>query len=291
MGDLGWESTSSRFSFLRLMFLARIIMMDGNRIVRRVFFWAEKDAERKRKRIHNWVWHSYQLVKRLKLKAHFTRLRDTADGKIQSRLSDSAPTPAALALFKRQAKALKLWRQAVLEAVRRDDTTRFQSDIALPGSKLRTYRLFKSSIALEPYTRLPFLDRRLVAQLRCGAAPLAIETGRWQKPCVPKSQRFCLLCQHDLDENVVEDETHFLINCPSYREARCVLRVRLLLDYGLDLATIPKKDKLKLFLAFPNKLRCVMAFIRQAWRIRHAMMEALEDPSALMGCDLAQRDE
>src|SRR5262249_10634457 len=114
-------------------------------------------------------------------------------------------------------------------------------------SKLRTYRLFKSKIALEPYTQLPFFDRRLVAQLRCGVAPLAIETGRWQRPYVPKSERFCLLCRSQLDNNVVEDEAHFLIDCQSYQDARCVLRVRLLLNHGLDLATIPKKDKLKLF--------------------------------------------
>ena len=89
---------------------------------------------------------------------------------------------------------------------------------------------------------------------------------------MPKRKRFCLLCQHDLNENLVEDEAHFLIDCPSYSEARRILRERLQSTTELEFDLLNRKDKLKLFLVFPHKLWCVMAFIRRAWRIRTAKL-------------------
>ena len=45
---------------------------------------------------------------------------------------------------------------------------------------------------------------------------LAIESGRWTKPTrTPLGERLCYLC------NTLEDECHFVLECPAYNEFRC----------------------------------------------------------------------
>ena len=51
--------------------------------------------------------------------------------------------------------------------------------------------------------------------LRCGNLPLHIETGRFARPKLPVEQRTCFHC---IDS--VEDELHFLIDCPFYDDTR-----------------------------------------------------------------------
>ena len=46
----------------------------------------------------------------------------------------------------------------------------------------------------------------------CSNHPLAIEKGRLRNPKTPREERICVLC----DEQVVEDEDHFLLKCGTY---------------------------------------------------------------------------
>ena len=82
-------------------------------------------------------------------------------------------------------------------------------------SKLRTYALFKTDIGLEPY----LVDikntamRSKVTKFRLSNHHLRIETGRRDK--IPKQERFCPFCPTE-----VEDEHHFLFNCPIFQNLR-----------------------------------------------------------------------
>lgn len=58
--------------------------------------------------------------------------------------------------------------------------------------------------------------RRVLAKFRSCNLPLAIETGRYTRPKTPVLERFCKYC----DQNAVEDETHFLIDCEFYSDLR-----------------------------------------------------------------------
>ena len=85
-----------------------------------------------------------------------------------------------------------------------------------PGrNKLRTYRTFKRDYGTEPYvkTLLPAAQRGALAKLRCGTAPLRIETGRYEG--LPEPQRTCFVCG-----DLVEDERHVLTVCPLYTDIR-----------------------------------------------------------------------
>ena len=85
------------------------------------------------------------------------------------------------------------------------------------GNKLRTYRLYKSDLETELYVKLAIQrdHRRILAMFRCGNLPLHVETGRFARPKLSVEQRTCFHC---IDS--VEDELHFLIDCPFYDDMR-----------------------------------------------------------------------
>ena len=86
-------------------------------------------------------------------------------------------------------------------------------------NKLRTYRLFRNKYCMEPYVEevLNRQHRSALAKFRCAAAPLKIETGRYER--IPHDQR--LLCFNCPDK--VEDEMHVLFECSLYDDLRQVL--------------------------------------------------------------------
>jgi hypothetical protein len=63
---------------------------------------------------------------------------------------------------------------------------------------------------------IPFAYVKQLMRFRTGAHHLAIETGRWTRPKLPRQHRICSKCSH----TVVEDEVHFLFECPAYDRIR-----------------------------------------------------------------------
>ena len=63
-----------------------------------------------------------------------------------------------------------------------------------------------------------FEHRSIIAKLRTSAHKLCIETGRFngRNQYVPPQLRTCSRC----DKMVTEDEMHFMIDCPRYRDLR-----------------------------------------------------------------------
>ena len=54
-----------------------------------------------------------------------------------------------------------------------------------------------------------------LTKLRISAHQLYVETGRYCNPSIPRENRFCFHCK-----NIVEDEKHFLLDCPLYKHVR-----------------------------------------------------------------------
>jgi hypothetical protein len=82
-------------------------------------------------------------------------------------------------------------------------------------NKLRTYRQFKETFAVETYvtSTLPLRHRSALAKFRCGTAPLRLETGRYEN--IPENLRICPLCKLD-----IENESHVLFHCDAYNCVR-----------------------------------------------------------------------
>ena len=85
--------------------------------------------------------------------------------------------------------------------------------------KLRYYNMHKPSLDPEDYLfmNIPKYHRSIFAQFRAGILPLNIEVGRFRN--LSLDERVCPVCS----SNEVEDEIHFLLQCPTMREYREVL--------------------------------------------------------------------
>ena len=81
---------------------------------------------------------------------------------------------------------------------------------------MRTYVCFKSALEVEKYLllKLNFKVLQTVACFRCSCLPLNVEEGRHTD--IACLERFCKVCK----SNKVEDEFHFLLECPAYDNIR-----------------------------------------------------------------------
>ena len=89
-------------------------------------------------------------------------------------------------------------------------------DAVISQTKLRTYVKHKHDFKLEPYVKkLNYKNRQELSRLRLSDYKLKVESGQYTKPKTPLEDRTCILCP-----NSVEEEYHFLITCPMYKEER-----------------------------------------------------------------------
>ena len=89
------------------------------------------------------------------------------------------------------------------------------AEINKETSKLRTYKLFKTSSEMESYiTNIKNVrDRIEFSKFRLSKHQLMIEIGRHNG--INKELRFCRFCP-----NVIEDEIHFLTSCKTFEKQR-----------------------------------------------------------------------
>ena len=90
--------------------------------------------------------------------------------------------------------------------------------IARSRNKLRTYRNFKDSLNTSNYVIKcqNRSNRRALALFRCGCAPIALETGRYQN--VPYEERLCTIC----NSGNIEDEFHCFMSCSAYNDLKAL---------------------------------------------------------------------
>ena len=130
--------------------------------------------------------------------------------------------------------------------------------------KLRFYNLFKNELKVENYVyyNLTASQRSIVAQFRLGILPLAVETGRFRGTDL--ENRICILC----DRNEVEDEIHFLFNCPLYENLRTTWLKNIINkcpEFEMyDLQT-------KLCTLFEHFHRCTSKYLAQCYNTRKTM--------------------
>ena len=99
------------------------------------------------------------------------------------------------------------------------------------------------------------MHRSLLAEFRAGILPLSIEVDRYRN--IPLEKHLCTLC----DDNVVEDEIHFLCSCKLYKEAIDILFVHVAMVCD-DFYRIDVLDTFVFMMS--NMQKEVMSFIVQA---------------------------
>ena len=131
--------------------------------------------------------------------------------------------------------------------------------------KLRTYKKYKHNINVEPYVShyMSRGNRSILAQFRFGILPLRIETGRFDS--TPLEDRLCIFC----NMNVIEDEFHFLIQCPMYIIPRQTLfhNISLNEDSFLRLNQSEKFNFIN-----QNCQKQLAIYLCKSWEIRKSLM-------------------
>ena len=81
--------------------------------------------------------------------------------------------------------------------------------------KLGLYSKVKQGFSTDKYLEMPsFKNRQIISKFLCSNHRLRVETGRHNK--IPREERLCELC----DMSKVEDESHFILECPIYDSIR-----------------------------------------------------------------------
>ncbi len=137
--------------------------------------------------------------------------------------------------------------------------------------KLRTFlELFdESDYKGLMYTNLTRQQRSLVAKLKIGIMPLALETGRFTD--VPLEYRTCKICEDQL----LEDEYHFLLYCEGLKD----IRSKFFEDYDWFQDVEDPTDKAEMVCLWlqSNNLRKTARFVEEMVEERKSLMYEYEE--------------
>lgn len=152
---------------------------------------------------------------------------------------------------------------AIKISLEENDQEKWKRDI-LSKPKLRTYRTFKNHREAEPYlfSSLTRSRRSLIAQIRFGILPLAIETGRFSGQKL--EERLCKYCNSDCTET----ESHFIFDCELYNELRCIWFDKIRLE-SENFHNLSVDDKYKLLFSKPF-VKLTAENIEKFWYLRRA---------------------
>ena len=95
--------------------------------------------------------------------------------------------------------------------------------------------------------------------LQSGCLPLAVETGRHRIPKVPLNQRTCKIC----NQNCIEDEFHFIIECITLQG----LREQLFLSISLHDASFMHLDNYTKFLYIIQAEHCTAIIAKCVYKM------------------------
>jgi hypothetical protein len=129
--------------------------------------------------------------------------------------------------------------------------------------KLRTYKIVKINRDTEYYIRniTNRIQRSAVAKMRIGNFPINLEQERHRRQ--PIEERVCPCC-----EDRIEDERHFLLDCPIYNETRNLLFTVFQNKTGENLKDYCKDEQLYLLLNINLTIKNVATYIVDAYKMR-----------------------
>jgi hypothetical protein len=184
-GELGRMRMKGRWDLARLRLWKKLV--EGvNPLASWVYRQRREEFERQgRKDKRNWCWYTWQVLREMGKEV------DWAVEYVQG----------------------GAWIQGVRERIQQREEKEWQTRMG-EKPRLRTYRLVKEKLEHERYLDCTTgAKRRALVELRSGANDLEIEMGRRRNKEV--KDRVCEECKGG-----VEDEMHFLLECPAYVNTR-----------------------------------------------------------------------
>ena len=135
--------------------------------------------------------------------------------------------------------------------------------------KLRSYQKLKINTGTENYItyNIKRYHRSLLAKIRIGILPINIELGRYKR--TPVENRTCPRCQEN-----IEDEMHFLIKCPLYKELRQKLFETLETKINTTATDLPDEDLFYVLLNVDKMMKPTAQYIESALKSRNSYILA-----------------
>ena len=225
-GDSGWLSPEYIFRLAMLRYWNRLCKLDNSFICKQIFNY-EIDNLKK----YTWVFNIKQIFMSLNLLSHFNEKKSVD---------------------------LSICNKLLLKIMQEDWETK------LPKKpKLREYQRFKEHLDLEEYLYLPKHKRSLIAKIRSGTLPLAIETGRYSN--IPLENRLCTLCNSKL----IESEFHFMCICSKFE----IIRKKYFAQYSAKWLDFEMSDSETKFLyIMKNHQKILGNFIVELWEYRKELL-------------------
>src|SRR6185312_3022900 len=180
------------------------------------------------------------------------------------------------------------WNKLVRERIHEREEIKWRTQCLL-RPKLRTYCKIKKDLKFEPYLQLHHRGGvPELAKIRGGSNRLRIEQGRYEKEQV--NERVCRLCP----SGSVEDEAHFLLQCPVYDDLRNAMwtkfeqatgwhkswfanddeRLNALIGYRFQPSTMDKGKKADVAKRiYRDVVQCIMTFVTTAMKRRRILLD------------------
>lgn len=169
---------------LRLKYWSKIVRLDNSRLIKQVYIARREEFNRKGKKdTKNWCFWTWKFLKELGLE-HIWESENFG--------------------------SRNDW-EVVIRATIKEKEEKFWLARLQEKPKLRLYRQIKTKLRMEDYLNEMNRDKhRQLTMLRGGTNHLRIERGRWVGEKV--NERVCMVCLCD----DIENEQHFLLECPMY---------------------------------------------------------------------------
>ena len=238
VGDMGWIPAECRHIYNVIKWWIKINSHSNGRISKCILAWSMDLAN---KGLKNWCWEVNKLLVCLQLPSVFSNQEHyTANSYTLNRVK--------IALIN---MADCKWHNLLNKPPSNSET----------GGKLRHYRMFKIEPSPAGYVLAPLGSgqRWALASLRSGCLPLAVETGRHRIPKVPLEQRVCKICNN----NSIEDEYHFIMECTPLKE----LRQQLFLSLSLHDITFMQLDNYFKFLYIIQAEQCTSVIAKYVYKM------------------------
>ena len=143
---------------------------------------------------------------------------------------------------------LRLHENCIIKALKEVSLLKESDEKMSEETKLTFLTGCKNKYALSNYLdSIPSRKKRsLISKLRLGTLDLEIETNRKHK--IPRAERLCKLC----DTGEVENEVHFILNCPTLSQCRETF-LNSLSAINIHFSQLPPESKIK-YLFFNESL-------------------------------------
>ena len=127
---------------------------------------------------------------------------------------------------------------------------------------------FKEFGSVPSYILKPMFCRKYLALTRLSNLAIRIETGRFERPKLDASQRFCSACADGVS---IEDEHHLIFQCVTYNELRLSFFSKLKIPENF--AEIEPSEKLKIESNNPENVKFTAQFVLDAFNYRRKFVK------------------